>query len=200
MDQASTALVRLNLETRTFHDAADEGWLDLLQPTVTRSDYLRQLVITYGFEAPLEAAFAYTPNLKLFVNLRQRSRAGLLAQDLLALGVRTNEISTLPHCLIAPFSGPIEAFGWLYVSERATLLHDRVRRHLLARLPDVHDASAYLRAYEGVVSARWYELGHAIDRAVRTEPHTNDLIAAARAAFRRMADWSNAATALARGA
>src|SRR5438874_11352487 len=74
--QPSTGLLRLNLETRAFHDAADEGWLRLLQPSVTRADYVRRLATTYGFEGPLEAAFAYTPNLKLFVDLRQRSRAG----------------------------------------------------------------------------------------------------------------------------
>lgn len=193
-------MFRLNLETRAFHDAADEGWLRLLTSNVTRSDYLQRLVTTYGFEAPLEAAFAYTPNLRLFVDLRQRSRAGLLAQDLLALGMRAHELASLPQCLIAPFSGPIEALGWLYVSERATLLHERVRRHLVTRLPDAHDACAYLRAYDGVANARWNELGHALDHAVRTEAHTSVLIAAATTAFRLMADWSNRAGAFARGA
>ena len=200
MDQASTGLFRLNLETRAFHDGAAEGWLGLLRSSVTRSDYVARLVTTYGFEAPLEAAFAYTPSLKLFVDLRQRSRAGLIAQDLLALGLRAGELSSLPQCLIAPFSGPIEALGWLYVSERTTLLHERVRNHLLERLPDAHEACAYLRSYEGVVNARWNQLGHAIDHAVRTEPHTNDLIATAKAAFRLMADWSSRTNAFARGA
>jgi heme oxygenase len=200
VDQASTGLLRLNLETRAHHSAADESWLGLLHPSVTRSDYMRRLVTTYGFEGPLEAALAYTPNLKLFVDLRQRSRAGLIAKDLLALGVRAAEISTLPQCLIAPFAGPIEALGWLYVAERVTLLHDRVRRHLLTRIPDVQDMCAYLSAYDGVVNARWNELGHAIDRAIRTEQHTDDLISAAKCAFRRMSEWSDHASAIARGA
>ena len=128
VDQASTAVLRLNLETRSFHSAADEGWLALLSRDVTRSDYLRQLVTVYGFEGPLEAAFAYTPNLKLFVDLRQRSRAGLIAKDLLALGLRANAIATIPQCLLAPFSGPVEALGWMYVAERATIAAIEARR------------------------------------------------------------------------
>ena len=146
VDQASTAVMRLNLETRSFHDAADEGWLALLARDVTRSDYQRQLVTVYGFEGPLEAAFAYTPNLKLFVDLRQRSRAGLIAKDLLALGLRANAIATIPQCLLAPFSGPVEALGWMYVAERATLLHERARRHLVARSP----TARYLRVHRRV--------------------------------------------------
>lgn len=200
VDQASTGLLRLNLETRAFHDAADEAWLRLLQPSVSRADYMRQLVTAYGFEAPLEAAFAYTPNLKLFVDLRQRSRAGLLAQDLLALGLRANEVSQLPQCMIAPFTSPLEAMGWLYVTERSTLLHERVRTHLQGRIPGVTHALAYLRAYEGMVNARWNELGHAIDRAVRTEPHLHDLIASAKAAFRHFTQWSQRTSSVARGA
>jgi heme oxygenase len=200
VDQAPAGLLRLNLETRTFHAAADEGWLALTQLDVSRSSYMRQLVMAYGFEAPLEAAFAYTPHLKLFVDLRKRSRAGLIASDLLTLGARANELSTLPACLIAPFCGPIEALGWMYVAERTTLLHERVRSNLLSRLPEAHDVVAYLSVYDGVVSARWNELGHVIDRVVRTEEHTDDLIAAARAGFRRLIDWSVQTQAYARGA
>src|SRR3569623_276038 len=184
VDQASTAVMRLNLETRSFHSAADEGWLALLSRDVTRSDYLRQLVTVYGFEGPLEAAFAYTPNLKLFVDLRQRSRAGLIAKDLLALGLRANAIATIPQCLLAPFSGPVEALGWMYVAERATLLHERVRRHLVATFSDGPDICAYIGAYQGAGGARWIELGHTLDRAVRSEARMDDVIAAARFAFR----------------
>jgi len=200
VNQASTALVRLNLETRSFHAPADEGWLALLSPQVTRSDYLRQLVTVYGFEGPLEAAFAYTPSLRLFVDLRQRSRAGLIAKDLLALGLRAHAISTAPQCLLAPFSGPVEALGWMYVAERATLLHERVRRHLLSMLPNGPDICAYISAYEGVTGARWNELGHALDQAVRSETRMDDVIAAARSAFRTYLEWSRSASSFARGA
>jgi heme oxygenase len=200
VDQASAALLRLNLETRSFHDAADEGWLALLSPQVTRSDYLRQLVTVYGYEGPLEAAFAYTPNLKLFIDLRQRSRAGFAASDLLELGLRASDISTLPQCLLAPFSGPVEALGWMYVAERATLVHERVRRHLVSVLPQGSDVCSYLGAYRGVVGARWSELGHVLDQAIRSEARMDDVIAAARSGFRTYIDWSRKSLSYARGA
>ena len=193
-------MLRLNLETRSFHDAADRGWLALTEPDATRSDYLRQLVTTYGFEAPLEAAFAYTPNLKLFVDLRKRSRAGLIAQDLMELGLRAAELSTIPQCLVAPFSGPVEALGWMYVAERATLLHDRVRRNLVATLPDGASVCSYLAAYDGVAGARWSELGHALDKAARNESLLADVIHAAWSGFRTLIDWSQHTRSYARGA
>ncbi len=200
MDLAPAGLLRLNLETRAYHDAADDGWLGLLHPCVTRTEYVRRLVTTYGFEAPLEAAVAYTPNLKPFIDVRRCARAGLIAKDLLYLGLRSSEVSNLAQCMIEPFNGPVEALGWMYVAERATLLHDRIRRHLLARLPDAHEVCAYLSAYDGAVNARWNELGHAIDAAVRTELQAGELIGAARSAFRRFIDWCSAPSAFARGA
>src|SRR5213078_800486 len=133
-------------------------------PDISIAHYTRQLVTIYGFEGPLEAALAYTPNLKLVIDLRRRSRAGLLAQDLLALGIKAAGIANLPQCLpIAPFSSIIEALGWMYVSERATLGHDAVAKHVRSHLPDAADASAYLTAYAGVANARWNELGHLLD-------------------------------------
>ncbi len=196
MDLPSPALVRLNLETRAFHAAADEGWLSLLGADATRWDYVRQLLSTYGFEAPLEAALAYTPGLKRLLDLRERTRAGLIAQDLLALGMTASELAQLPQCFpIAPFSGPIEALGWLYVTERATLLHDSIRRAIAARIPDTSRACAYLAAYDGLTNARWQELGHVLDRAAPTSRALGDLVNAASAGFRCLLAWRSGSVA-----
>src|SRR5438093_1431948 len=95
----SKALLVLNLETRPHHAIADAGWLGLLERTMRRRDYVDQLLATYGFEAPLEAALAYTPHLRSVIDLRARSRAGLLAQDLLALGFSAAGLATVPQCM-----------------------------------------------------------------------------------------------------
>lgn len=202
MDLPSQALLRLNLETRAFHASADEGWLSLLAAEASRWDYVRQLVATHGFEAPLEAAFAYTPGLKQLVDLRERSRAGLLAQDLLALGLTASEITRLPQCFpIAPFSGAVEALGWLYVSERATLLHESIHRVIATRIPEAAPACSYLSAYSGIANARWQELGRVLDRAAPDARSLNDLVAAASAGFRCLLAWHGGPRAsLARGA
>jgi heme oxygenase len=201
MLHVSGPLVRLNLETRPHHAAADEGWVALMRGGIRRQDYVRQLVTTYGFEAPLEAALAYTPHLKLVIDLRARSRAGLLAQDLLELGIDAAELAMLPQCTpIAPFSAPIEALGWMYVIERATLLHDWLRRHVRAN-PEIAAASSYVSAYGGETAARWSELGHVLDRVARTERLVDELVAAAHAGFRCLVEWSRGdRTAYARGA
>jgi heme oxygenase len=193
VEQGSRALRRLTLETRAHHAAADEGWLRLLAPDVTRRDYIGQLITTYGFEGPLEAALAYTPNLKLLVDLRQRFRAGLLAQDLLALGIKAAGVANLPQCLpIAPFTAPIEALGWLYVVERSTLLlHESTARHLRARVADIQDACAYLTVYDGESERRWAELGEVLDRTARTDRLLDDMIAAAHSGFRCLIAWSS---------
>ena len=190
MDQISKVLLRLELETRAHHAGVDEPWVQLQRPGVTRADYVRRLVSAYGFEAPLEAAFAYTPNLRLVIDLRERSRAGKLAQDLIALGVKASELAQLPHCLpIAPFVAPIEALGWMYVSERATLLYEAVRTQLRAQLPETETACAYLSAYDGVAAQRWHDLGRVLDGIVRTDRLLGELVAAAHAGFRCLIAW-----------
>lgn len=200
MDQAPTGLLRLNLETQSFHHDADQGWLGLLQPNVTREEYIRCLTATYGFEAPLESALAYTPDLKQYIDLRHRTRAGLIASDLLSLGMRASEISELPQCLIAPFEGPIEALGWMYVTERATFIHEWVRQHLLVRLPDVKDACSYLLAHDGVASTRWTEFGRVIERVARSQRDLVTLKEAATNALRVLSQWTNREQSFARGA
>lgn len=190
MDLASTVLARLSLETRVHHDAADALWRSLSTGTPTRQDYVRALVATYGFEAPLEAALAYTPGLRDAIDVRARCRAGLLAQDLLVLELTPSAVARLPHCFpIAPFSAPIEALGWMYVAERATLLYPAVRRHLAAHVSDVAHALSYLDAYRDVVGARWQELGHALDRVATTDSQRDALVAAAHAGFRCLLEW-----------
>lgn len=184
-------LVRLNLETRSFHAAADAGWRDLMTPDVSKLQYIEQLVRVYGFEGPLEAAFAYTPNLDLVLDVHERFRAGFIAQDLIALGVRPAEVSRLPQCSIAPFASPLEALGWMYVVERWTLLFDDVRRYLGVRLPLAKDACVYLSAGEGAISLRWQQLGHQLDRAARRPGMADEIIAGANAAFRTWLDWSH---------
>ena len=182
-------LVRLNLATRDSHEAADETWQRLATGPFTRGDYLYQLSLVYGFEAPLEAALAYTPNLRLLIDLRKRSRAGLLAQDLLTLGMRAAQLSALPQCTaIASFASPLEALGWMYVAERATLMHDAVRRHVERVLPTA--PTAYLSSYAGVAGARWAEFGHVLDQAAPTDAMGYDMVRAAIAAFRCWHAWT----------
>ncbi len=195
MEQLSSLLVRLNLATRQFHADVDAPWLDLLSPSVGISDYLAALVRTYGLIAPFESACRYTPGVARLVDLKQLLRAGLIAQDLLALGLSAQQIATIPTCpSLSIFRSIPEALGWLYVLERSTLLHDGVRRHLQRHLA-VDNACGYLAAYEGHVSDRWAAFGRVLDRVGHDATSANEIVRSSCDAFQTCRDWLRNTTA-----
>lgn len=183
---------RLTEETRVHHAEADSDMDALFGKDVTAGQYLVYLMRVYGFEAPLDAAIAMTPKLELLLDLRARSRAGFLAQDMMALGVRPAEVTALPLCLAIPqFRSVAEAMGWLYVVERTTLSHNVIRRHLTTRFPiEMRTASAYLSSYDGIVGKRWHELGAALDLVAHHPAVAERIVAAANDAFRCRRTWS----------
>jgi heme oxygenase len=188
--QTSRTLMRLDIETRPHHAAADAVWRELLEDhEISEPDYAHRLVRVYGFEAPLEAALAYTPRLASLIDVRRRQRAGLIAQDLMAMDLHPSQVATLPALAIAPFATPAEALGWMYVVERATSLHAVVRQHLLDRAPRLANAVTYLSAYETSIGSRWLELGAALDKAVRDDHAIDQIIVAAYDGFRCAIDW-----------
>jgi heme oxygenase len=182
-------LTRLNLDTQAFHAPADAGWRDLVTPEISIASYRSELIRLYGFEGPLDAALAYTPRLELAINAHERYRAGYIAQDLMALGMRPGEVARLPQKLLAPFTSPLEALGWMYVADRARPMHAQVRRYIHERLPQARQACVYLAANDGHVSARWQRLGQALDRAARTSRMADEILAGAQAGFRAWIEW-----------
>jgi heme oxygenase len=178
------------MSTRQWHADVDDSWLQLLAPTVSRADYLAQLVRTYGFVAPFESACKYTPSLGRFVDFRQLLRAGLIAQDLLSLGLTPSQVAQVPHCeRITTFVDVEEALGWLYVVERATLLQDGIRRHLLAHLPELGNAVSYLTAFDGRVNEHWESFGRMLDEAGNTPASADRIAEAANAGFQCVRQW-----------
>jgi heme oxygenase len=182
-----TMLARLDAETRPYHANADGLWRELMEGSATPATYMHQLVRVYGFESPLEAALAYTPGLPQVIDIRSRVRSGLIARDLLALGISAARIAELPQRLIAPFATVAEALGWLYVSERASPLHEPVRRYLVARFPRLASATGYLAADNS--GERWAELAEALEPFARTRPLQRQVFAGAHDAFRSLLDW-----------
>jgi len=188
----SWMIERLHSATRVLHVDADADFDLLFREDTQHADYLVFLTRQYGFEAPLEAAFAMTPNLDLMIDLYARQKASLIAQDLLALDVAPIDLSSLPLCLRVPqFRGAAEALGWMYVIERATLAHAVIRRHLTTRLPKaMREASAYLQAYSGMVGTRWREFGNVLDDVARHPAIADRVTEAALEAFRVQRRWA----------
>ena len=188
-------LARLNAVTHPHHASADASWLALLRTDVGRMDYMRQLVVTYGFEAPLESALSYTRGLAGLLNLRARSRCGLLVQDLLALGHTPADVTGLPQCFsITAFEDIAEALGWLYVVERASLHHEPIRRNVTLRGPAARNATSYLTACGSIAGARWQAFGRALDTHATSDTIAERIVAATEHAYRRLYDWNDTQT------
>jgi heme oxygenase len=191
VQSVSALITKLNLATRAWHADVDDPWLALLQPNVTEADYLAQLVRTYGLVAPFESACRYTPGIMKLLDYRQLLRAGLIAQDLLSLGITPSGVSRIPTCpAITMFRDTAEALGWLYVIERSTLLQDGVRRHLIERLPHASRACAYLSMYEGHVGDHWIAFGRMLDRVAKTPEIEASILESAAQAFEHAKQWT----------
>ena len=189
MKDVSSGLVRLNAATRQWHATVDDSWLELLRPTVTVADYLAQLVRTYGLIAPFESACKYTPTLSRLVDKGRLMRAGLIAQDLLALDLTPSQVASIPTCpAITVFSSAGEAVGWLYVIERTTLLADGLLRHIRDMLPQAIEATRYLETFSTQGTEYWQSFARIVDRA-SADTSTGDIERAARDAFEVAHGW-----------
>src|SRR5438477_643571 len=76
-----------------------------------------------------------------------------------------------PRCEAVPrkFTSIAKALGWMYVTERTTLLHHHVYRTLARVIPgEVAFASSYLKSYEGTASVMWRAFAADVDRACTT--------------------------------
>jgi heme oxygenase len=187
---AGPILARLDRDTAEFHLQAERCWRHLLESAdASRDEYARQLSVEYGFQAPFEAACAYTPGLSQVIDLRGRARAGLIAQDLLMLGWTPAQLTAMHTRTIAPFQDPAEALAWMYVAERPTQIFEAVRLQLTSRFTDLIRATTYLSAYEGHASRRWAELGTSLDQICTTDRVRERVAAAAREAFEALIGW-----------
>jgi heme oxygenase len=189
--ELSKLLVRLSVETASFHLEADEPWRELADPEreMTRLDYVHHLVQRYGFDAPVEAALKYTPQLQELFDVQDRFRAGPIAQDLLSLGVTPSEMAKLRQAMVTPFSSASEAMGWLYVHQRCSLMFETTRHEIVRKLPELSFATTYLRSLEGRIGSSWDDLGQVFDTVAQTSMFAERVLVSARDAFRTMIEW-----------
>jgi heme oxygenase len=183
-------LLRLNVATAAHHAALDAPWLALQQPTVTAGEYLHHLVRTYGLIAPFEGACRYTPGLDVYLDPSRLGRAGLLAQDLLALGLTPSQVASIEQCpAISTYQSPSEAIGWLYVLERSRPLHQGIKHALLCHVPGAGEATSYLSLDAGHVGHHWAMLGRVVEHAGATPQAADDIVTAACQASEVCLQW-----------
>ncbi|MBA3820992.1 MAG: hypothetical protein H0X17_19050 [Deltaproteobacteria bacterium] len=154
----------------------------------TASQYGLYLRRSYGLEAPIEAALAMTPHLGSLFDLRSRAKAGLIAADLLALGLGAADVTDLPLCgVVGPFEGIAEAIGWMYARDcnapDLVELREQLRRALPTQLAH---AGGYLASY---AQGHHDELGSWLDQISGSSSVEERVLAGARAAYQCERDW-----------
>ena len=180
-------LVRLALETSVQHAQADEDRLAALSIR-TREAYRAFLARVYGFEVAVEHALARLEDLDPLI-IRSGMRTVRLQDDLAALGMTAEQAAALPlspHIHLRSWS---QAFGWLFVLERQTLLSGLIRRHLMRSIgKDIEPAATYLASYGDTPGARFRAFGIAVSAyAARNTP--GPIVRAANEAFRAQRHW-----------
>jgi heme oxygenase len=185
----SWMLARVKRETEPCHGAADADRMAVMSTTLAPASYVAFLSRIYGFEAPVEGALGLTQSLDVLFDLRGRTQIRRLRSDLIALGIF--DPSALPRCTtVFPFREVPIALGWMFVLERNSLLHGLIERHLRVRLPEwLALAGTYLAAQERSAGTRWRELGEAMDRVGRNPHDADQIVYAARMAFRAQHGW-----------
>ena len=183
----SRVLERLDARTRGSSKFSDIRWWTLTA-TASLDSYRNHLIDVYGFEAAVEAAIAYSPGFAELVDRRPSSRSGLVATDLLTLGLTPAEIANLPQYAITPFSGPAVALGWWYVLDKSTRLFGEWQARLAMQMPAC-EAFAYLRLHRHNAADDWNELGAILDRIVTTVEMEVDVGTAAVDALDRERAW-----------
>lgn len=182
----SWMLLRLGFETQIHHASADSDRLQLMDMR-SPAEYRAALAAILGFEAPLEAALYEVGGPAL---VRERGRSHWLRRDLHALGLADEAIDYLPRCTVR-ITSYTQALGWLFVTERHTLLAGLIQRHLLHRFGDsLRDSTSYLASASEAPGARFRALCETIDsHAAQHDAYANLVVTGAIEAFRCQRQW-----------
>lgn len=173
---------------------AIERSVRFLDQDAEMSAYVHHLTRQLGFYDPIESRLCRLCADATKLDVEQRRKAQLIAQDLIALGHTPSELAQLPRCAdsdLPPLTDLQEALGCLYVLEGATLGGRYIRHHLSLRQPDlVMRAGSFLRGYGAETRARWLAFGQALALYAEDPP---TIVRAAQRTFSALHKWLLAA-------
>lgn len=182
-----TLLERLKTETREAHDRIENA-IDLDRRIASREAYRDLLIRFYGFHRAWEDEAADKAPDRAFFQSRCKTR--LLARDLEALGLKSEDIIRLPQCRpLMPLPAPEAVLGSMYVVEGSTLGGAVIARQVEKRLGFTAETGcAYFRSYGRNVAVMWKSLGAKLLEA--SSPEADDVIVeSAQKTFTVMHDW-----------
>jgi heme oxygenase len=174
---------------------AHPGFAAAAAGTISGEAYRDLLARLYGFHAAFEDRMETAP--AAFANaieLPARARAGLLVEDLLALGAARETIDTLPRCGDIPvLRGEGERLGALYVVEGSTLGGAFIAKALQGV---AENARRFFGGYGANHGRLWRNLVKALDRLDDIPAEADDAERVALSTFaafeRWMTDWEGA--------
>lgn len=189
-DQDAAALLRrLKDETQEAHIAIERS-VRFLDDDAKLCTYGNHLARLFGFYEPIESRLLELCAAAPGLDVKHRTKAHLIAQDLCVLGDTERDLRALPRCTFAqlpPLHDLQQALGCLYVLEGATLGGRYVYHRLSLRFPDaMARAGSFLRGYGSETRARWLAFGQALSQYA-TDPQ--EIVRSARATFAALHDW-----------
>ncbi len=122
-----------------------------------RLDYRALVARFWGIYAPLEAALREVDWEALDIDFAARSKAGWLVEDLMLLGMGSEDIASLPRTQRLPtIKGPADAMGVLYVMEGASLGGQIISRQLETQLAITRSTGGrFFSSYGSEVGGKW---------------------------------------------
>ena len=130
----SDVMAVLKSSTAEQHQAV-ENLMPFFREQFSLQDYTRTLAAFLGFFEPVEQALRESADWSdVGIDIHDRSRAHLLRNDLIALGLSASQIASLPRSTSMPPIHNLEsALGCLYVLEGSTLGGQVIGRELARR-------------------------------------------------------------------
>ncbi len=188
---SSWTLRELLRRTKSHHADADLVQLQLLGRVDTRDSYRKHLAKLYGFQRPLQSFFTMSPELSSS-GLVHPMRLMTLRDDLVALGISSNELASMRGCNVDLIGADFaRTLGWFFVAERMTLLSTLILRKLKRRLPAemFESTTTYMASCSSQSGTRWVQLGTLLDRRASQSDLLDRVEAGAHEAFECQRNW-----------
>lgn len=180
----------LRRETRLDHEAV-ENIMPVMRKDLDRDMYLSVLRRLFGIVEAWETTSRTGLPPKLIPLAEERSRLGLLTDDLQDFGVVD---LNLPKPILPCFTGVAETLGAMYVMEGSRLGGQFIARHVESVLGLTSGrGSRYFRGFGDETGRKWTELLKVLETEVPAH-ETADSIRGAKKMFSAFGEWMRLAT------
>ncbi|MFJ7313010.1 biliverdin-producing heme oxygenase [Pseudomonas sp. NPDC098747] len=179
--RAGTAELHIALEKR----------LPFFSDTLDAQAFERLMQAYYGFYLPLESALQSSGSVPDDFDLTPRLKTHTLRGDLLALGLASEVLETLPVCDQLPvIDSAAASLGVLYVLEGATLGGQILRREISVRLGlEAANGAAFLYVYGAATGRHWRDFIEYLGNRPMDADECQAVVIAAQSTFSCFERW-----------